>query len=309
MDYQDYYKSLGVDKNADEKEIKQAFRKLARKYQPDATGGDKEAETQFKRINEAYEVLSDADKRAKYDQLGSNYQHWQRSGGAASGFNWGDFNQGYGTNTGGFRTDYNTEGPDFSEFFSSFFGGNARTREPYNKQPIRGNNVEQPLEITLEEAYRGTERILNRGGKKKTVRIPPGAREGTRVRVAGEGEGGFAGGARGDLMLVVQIKPHPVFERQGDDDLSMDLKVGVYTAVLGGEIVVHTLAGDVKVRIPAGTPSGKRIRLANRGMPHLNQPDVKGDLYVRVQVQVPTSLSDEERSLFEQLAALRPDSA
>src|SRR5579871_4479016 len=138
MEYQDYYKTLGVDKNADEKTIKKAYRNLARKFHPDVNPNDKGAEKHFKEINEAYEVLSDADKRAKYDQLGSNYQHWQRAGGPASGFNWGDFNQGYGSNTGAYRNDYGGEGPDFSEFFSSFFGG-ARTRETYNKQPIKGN--------------------------------------------------------------------------------------------------------------------------------------------------------------------------
>ncbi len=303
MEYQDYYKTLGVSKNADEKEIKKAFRKLARQFHPDVNPGDKDAEKHFKELNEAYEVLSDADKRAKYDQLGSNYQQWQRSGGQG-GFNWGDFSQSSG---GTYRTGYEG-GADFSDFFASFFGGAAnRQREGY-KQPIRGENIDQPIEITLEEAYKGTTRILNRGGRKKTVKIPAGAHEGTRIRVAGEGDAGYAGGARGDMMLIVQIKAHPLFERQGDNDLAMDLKVSLYTAVLGGEVYVPTLAGDVKVRIPAGTQSGNRIRLANRGMPHLGQPDQKGDLYVRVQIQVPTSLTDEERTLFEQLASLRPES-
>jgi curved DNA-binding protein len=294
----DYYKILGVDKNADEKEIKKAYRKLARQYHPDMNPGDANSEKKFKEINEAYEVLSDADKRAKYDQFGPNFQQWQRTGGqpGAGGFNWGDF-------TGG-SYQYDQSGPDFSDFFSSIFGG-GRTRDTY-KQPIRGRDLEQPIEITLEEAFKGTERVLNRGGKKRTIRIPPGARDGTRVRVAGEGEPGYAGGTQGDLYLIVTVKPHPSFERQ-EDDLYTDLKVNLYTAVLGGEVYVPTLAGDVKLRVPAGTQSGKAIRIAGRGMPRLRQPDEKGDLYARVLIQVPTNLTADERLLFEQLASMRQE--
>jgi curved DNA-binding protein len=295
MDNRDYYKILGVEKNADDKEIKKAYRKLARQFHPDMNPGDASSEKKFKEINEAYEVLSDADKRAKYDQLGPNFQQWQRAGGQPGG-NWGDF-------TGG-SYQYDQGGPDFSDFFSSIFGG-GRTRDTY-KQPIRGRDLEQPIEITLEEAFKGTDRVLNRAGKKRTIRIPPGARDGTRVRVAGEGEPGYAGGTQGDLYLVVTIKPHPTFERQ-EDDLYTDLKVNLYTAILGGEVYVPTLAGDVKLRIPAGTQSGKAIRITGRGMPRLRQPDEKGDLYARVLVQVPTNLSADERLLFEQLASMRQE--
>jgi curved DNA-binding protein len=311
MEYQDYYKLLGVDKNADEKAIKKAYRNLARQFHPDLNPNDKTAEKHFKEINEAYEVLSDADKRAKYDQLGSNYQQWQRMGGQnnQAGFNWGNWAANNpGGATGGYRsTDFNEGGADFSDFFSTIFGGGGRTRESY-KQPIRGRDLEQPIEVTLEEAYKGTERVLNRGGKRRTIRITPGVKEGTRIRVAGEGEPGYANGPSGDLFLVVNMKPDPNFERQ-DDDLYMDLKVGVYKAVLGGEVHVQTLAGDVKLRIPAGTQSGKTIRIAGRGMPKLSQPDQKGDLYARVLIQVPTNLSDEEHAIYERLVALRPDLA
>jgi curved DNA-binding protein len=298
MDYKDYYKVLGVERTADEKEIQKAFRKLARKFHPDLNPNDKNAVKQFKEINEAYEVLSDSDKRTKYDQLGSNYQQWQRTGGQG-GFNWGDY-----ANQGGYRQNYES-GPDFSDFFSSIFGG--RTRESY-KQPIKGRDVEQPIEITLEEAFKGTERVLNRGGKKKTVRIPAGAAEGTRIRVAGEGEVGYAGGAQGDLFMVVSVRPHPDFERHGDD-LHTDLRISLYTAVLGGDIYVSTLSGSVKLRIPSGTQSGKAIRITGRGMPLLREPDQRGDLYARVLIQVPTNLTDEERALFEQLANIRPEIA
>jgi curved DNA-binding protein len=303
MEYRDYYKVLGVEKNADEKEIQKAFRKLARQYHPDLNPNDKDAEKHFKEINEAYEVLSDSDKRAKYDQLGSSYNQWQQRGGQnAGGFNWGDWSN--AGNYGG-SYNYNTEGgADFSDFFSTIFGGRQQ-RDTY-RQATRGRDIEQSIEITLEEAYKGTERVLNRGGKKKTIRIPAGATDGTRIRVSGEGETGFGGGSQGDLYLVVTVRPEPNFERK-DDDLYADLKISLFTAVLGGEVYVPTLAGSVKVRIPAGTQSGKTIRIADRGMPRLRQPDQKGDLYARVLIQVPTNLSEEERNIFEQLRDMRPE--
>jgi curved DNA-binding protein len=164
--------------------------------------------------------------------------------------------------------------------------------------------VEQPIEISLEEAYHGTERVFNLRNKRRTIRIPAGSHDGTRIRVAGEGDPGYANGQPGDLFLVVSVRAHPVFERR-DDDLYTDLKVDLFTAVLGGEVVVPALAGDVKLRIAPGTQSGKTIRLSERGMPHLRDEAEKGDLYVRVLVQVPTNLSDEERALFQQLADLR----
>lgn len=279
---EDYYHILGVERNADQADIKKAFRNLARKYHPDTNPNDKDAESRFKKLNEAYEVLSDTDKRAKYDQLGSNYQQWQRNSWSESQTN----------GSGGFE-----------DLFSTIFGGGAR-RETY-KQPIRGRDLEQPIEITLEESYHGTERVLNRGGKRRTIRIPQGARDGTRIRVAGEGEPGYANGQPGDLFLIVTVKPHPAFDRT-EDDLYTDLKVNLFTAVLGGEVVVPTLAGDVKLRIPAGTQSGKTIRINERGMPKLREPEQKGDLYARVLVQVPVNLTDKERELFQQLASIRP---
>jgi curved DNA-binding protein len=278
----DYYKILGVERTADDKQIKKAYRDLARKFHPDKNPNDKEAERRFKQINEAYEVLSDSDKRAKYDQLGPNYRQGPNG--------WGD----YGNNS-----------DPLGDFFSTIFGGGGggRARETY-KQPIRGRDIEQPIEITLEEAFNGTERVLNRGGKRRTIRIPIGARDGTRIRIAGEGEPGYANGQPGDLFLIVSVKAHPAFERR-EDDLYTDLKIDLFTAVLGGEVVVPTMAGDVKLRIPGGTQSGKTIRISERGMPRLRQPDERGDLYARVLIQVPSNLSDEERSLFEKLAEIR----
>jgi curved DNA-binding protein len=295
MDHHDYYKTLGVERTASGEDIKKAYRNLARKYHPDRNPGDKEAETRFKRINEAYEVLSDAEKRANYDRLGSHYQQF---GGGTGGFNWADYN------TGGPRYDFGEGG--FSDFFASIFGG--RNRSETYKQPIKGRDLEQPIEITLEEAYNGTDRILSRGNnRRRTIRIPPGARDGTRIRLAGEGEPGFANGQPGDLYLIVSVKPHPTFERR-EDDLYTDLKIPLYTAVLGGDVVVPTLGGEVKLRIQPGTQSGQTVRVKGRGMPRLRQPEQHGDLFARILIQVPTDLSGRELALFEQLASLRSES-
>ncbi|PJF30790.1 MAG: molecular chaperone DnaJ [Candidatus Thermofonsia Clade 1 bacterium] len=289
---QDYYKILGVSRSASAEEIKKAYRNLARRYHPDRNPNNKEAEARFKQINEAYEVLSDAEKRARYDQLGRHYHQW-RSG---QGVDWSDIG-----GTGGSFSGFGGEG-SFADFLASIFGG-GRTRETY-RQPIRGQDVEMPIELTLEEAYSGTERTITRGNRRRTVRIPAGTRDGMRVRVEGEGEAGYAGGPNGDLYLVVSIKPHPLFEWR-DDDLYTDLKLPLYTAVLGGEASVPTLNGEVKLRIPPGTQSGKLFRISGRGMPRLKQPGEYGNLYARVLIQVPTDLTGEELALFEKLASLR----
>ncbi len=310
-DYKDYYQVLGVDRSASDKELKKAYRKLARQYHPDVNPGDKGAEERFKSINEAYEVLSDADKRAQYDRLGRQYQEWQRMGGQGS-VPWDDLMHQAGFN-GGFSYDqYGGPTGGFSDFFDMLFGGlggfggssgRNRTRAS-TKAPIQGRDVEREVTITLAEAYQGTDRIINRGGKQLTVHIPPGARTGTRVRVSGKGENGYAGGQPGDLYLSVKVSDHPQYERQ-DDDLIREVEVDVYTAVLGGEMRVPTMAGDVRLKIPPGTQSGQKFRLAGRGMPQLRS-DSHGDMYVIVQIQVPKDLSSEERQLYEKLASMRP---
>lgn len=288
---QDYYKILGVSRSATAEEIKKAYRNLARRYHPDRNPNNKEAEARFKQINEAYEVLSDAEKRARYDQLGRHYHQWR----GGQSVNWSDIG-GSGSFSG-----FGNEG-SFADFLSSIFGG-GRARESY-RQPIRGQDVEMPIELSLEEAYSGTERTITRGNRRRTVRIPPGTRDGMRVRVEGEGEAGFGGGPNGDLYLVVSIKPHPIFEWR-DDDLYTDLKLPLYTAILGGEATVPTLSGEVKLRIPPGTQSGKLFRISGRGMPRAKQPGEYGNLYARVLIQVPTDLTGEELALFEKLAQLR----
>lgn len=315
MEYKDYYKILGVDKNATEKQIKAAYRKLARQYHPDMNPNNPEAEARFKEINEAYEVLSDPEKRAKYDQLGADWQRWQRAGGRPSDFDWSRWT----TTPGGQRVHVQYGAPEdfadlfgedslFSEFFNSIFGGmGTRTRRTggfgtyeYQARPRTGRDIEYEVEISLSEAYHGTTRVLSRDGRRLEVRIPPGAKTGTRVRVRGEGEPGTAGGSSGDLYLRIKVAPDSRFERTGDD-LRVTVPVDLYTAVLGGEVAVPTLTGKVKLKVPAGTQNGQIFRLRGKGMPKIKSPGEYGDLFVRIDVRLPTQLSPKQRALFEEL--------
>ncbi len=304
MDYKDYYKILGVSKSATEKEIKSAYRKLAQKYHPDRNPGNQKAEDKFKEINEAHEVLGDPQKRAKYDQLGSSYTQWERAGRPGGGF---DFGQWMSGRSGGTRVEYRDlndlfGGGGFSDFFNSLFGGSfGETATRTTTRRMRGEDMEQPVEISLEEAYHGTERMLTRGERRLTVKIPPGARTGTKVRVAGEGS---LGQISGDLFLVVNVRPHARFRREGDD-LHVDMPIELYAALLGGEARVPTLIGDVVLTIPPETQSGKTFRLSGKGMPKLRQPNEHGDLYAHAVIRIPTQLTDAERKLITQLAALR----
>ncbi|MFZ5919025.1 MAG: DnaJ C-terminal domain-containing protein [Chloroflexota bacterium] len=311
MEYKDYYKILGVDKRASEREIKQAYRKLARQYHPDVNPGDKQAEERFKEINEAHKVLSDSEKRQKYDQLGSSYFRWQQQGGDPRGFDWSQwFAQQQAAGGGGTHVEFGDLGglfgdSGFSDFFERIFGGAAGQRasgQSWARQ--RGRDYEQPIEVTLEEAAAGTQRVLRADGETITVKIPAGVRSGSRVRVAGKGGAGAGKGPSGDLYLKVSVTDHPVFERQGDD-LYCEVPLDVYTAVLGGEVQVPTLDGQVRLKIPAGTQGGRSFRLKAKGMPHLREPSGRGDLYARVRIQVPKGLSKKERALFEELAKLR----
>ena len=312
MDYKDYYKILGVDKDASDKDIKRAYRKLAREYHPDMKPGDKTAEDRFKEINEAYEVLGDTEKRSKYDQLGTSYAQWQRMGGDPRGF---DFSQWFsrGGAPGATHVEYDNLSDlfgsgGFSDFFSSIFGQTSgRTQESFRRAGggarVRGQDIERTVDITLEEAYQGASRDLEKDGRRVKVSIPRGARTGTKVRFKGEGAPGM-GRESGDLYLVVNVLPHPAFERKGDD-LYTDAPVELYTAVLGGEARVRTLNGEVVLKIAPESQNGQSIRLRGKGMPRLHEPQSAGDLFARLQVQLPRNLSDEERDLFAQLAGLR----
>ncbi len=314
MDYRDYYKILELDKTATEADIKRAYRRLARKHHPDVNAGDKKAEERFKEINEAYEVLSDPDRRSKYDKLGSRYHEWQRRGGTPGGFNWGQWAT-PGTQ-GGARVDYGDLSDlfgqggfqgGFSEFFNAIFGGmGSAGAQPARRRGVqrRGRDVEQEVEITLEEALQGTRRLLEKEGHRLEAKIPAGAAQGAKIRFAGEGGSGMGGASAGDLYLVVKFAPHPLFEADGSN-LRCDLPLPLYTAVLGGELSIPTLDGQVNLKIPPETQSGQIFRLRNKGLPQLRQPDKRGDLLVKVQITIPQELTADERKLFKQLQELR----
>jgi curved DNA-binding protein len=320
MDFKDYYAVLGVSKTASDKDIKQAFRKLARKYHPDVNPGDKAAEARFKEINEANEVLGDPEKRKKYDELGANwrlYEQAQRSGAAGATGPFGQWS--YAPGGGGFRTMSEDEvsemfgGDDspFSDFFKTFFGGGTssrtrtRTRAPRH---TKGRDFEHEIELDLEDALHGSVQRLgidqNGHLRNVEVRIPAGVTEGSRVRVPGEGERRTGSGASGDLYLRVRLRPHPRFERKGRD-LYTKVRVPVTTAVLGGEVDVPTLAGKtLRLRIPTGTQNGQTFRLRTHGLPATGKDAQGGDLYATVDIAVPQALSPEERQHYEALAAL-----
>jgi curved DNA-binding protein len=308
MEYKDYYKILGVDKRASEREIKQAYRKLARQYHPDMNPGDKQAEERFKAINEAHEALSDPEKRRKYDQLGAQYYHWQQQGGDPRGFDWSQWSTGQ-PGGGGVHVEYGDLGDlfgggSFSDFFQAIFGGMEGQPRSGRRGRQKGRDYEQPVEISLEEAARGTQRLLSADGERITVKVPPGVRTGSKVRVASKGGSGIGGGPAGDLYLKVTVAQHPVFERKGND-LYCEVAVDLYTAVLGGEAEIPTLDGKVRLKVPAGSQGGRTFRLGGKGMPHLRDPQKRGDLYAQIRIVVPRNLSEKERALFEQLAGLR----
>ncbi len=327
MEFKDYYQTLGVAKTVSDKELKQAYRKLARKHHPDVNPGDKSAESRFKEINEAYEVLGDPEKRRKYDELGANWRQYEQAqqqgqgfpgggpfgGGAPGGGAW-NINMG---GPGGYRTMSEEEMHDlfgnedpFSDFFKTFFGGGGGPREAGGRRQARGpraqkgRDIEHEVELTLEEAYHGaTRRVsIKQGGHARSVdvRIPVGVKDGSRVRAAGEGESGGGGGASGDLYLRVRLKPHPVFERQGND-LHAKVSVPLTTAVLGGEAQVPTITGSVRLKIPETTQSGQVFRLKGHGMPAIGKPDDRGDLYATAEIQLPRVLTKEQRGLWEKL--------
>ena len=327
MATKDYYAILGVSRNAAEKEIKQAYRRLARKYHPDVNPGDKSAETRFKEINEAHEVLSDAEKRKKYDRFGDQWQNAEQFAKAGQGFQ-SDFGKGGAYTTFDFG-DLGDLGDIFSGAFQGFGTGSGTAR-----RTARPRSIEHPVDVTLEEAYQGTKRVIQLqaeescttcggsgrvgrarcstcGGsgrllkpKRLEVKIPAGVGDGSKVRIAGQGSQGY-GGSKGDLYLVVRVLPHQFFERKRDD-LHTEVAIPLVTAMLGGEVAVPTLKGKVALKVPPETQNGKVFRLAEQGMPHLNDSS-RGDLFAKVKVLLPTRLTPQERQLFEQLRNYRPN--
>ncbi len=334
-DYKDYYKILGVARTADEKEIKSAYRKLARKYHPDVNPGDKSAESRFKEISEAYDILSDSKKRSQYDSLGEQWKAYSRTGAPRGG----------GTRPGGFEFEFGGGStPDLSELFATLFGGRKGAQANSARMPERGEDVEYGIDLTLEEAAAGASKALtlriedicpkcngtgaardSRGNidlgsicpecrgvgrvgrtRKVDVKIPAGVKEGQRIRLAGEGAAG-PGGKRGDLYLMVRLKPHPGFEREGSD-LFTDVTIPYTVAALGGDIGVKTLNGERTLTVPPGVQSGQKIRITGQGMP-AGGGKKPGDLYARVRVSVPKDLSQRERELLGELARIRGDKA
>ena len=342
MDYKDYYNILGVKRDASADEIKKAFRKLARKYHPDINPGDDAAENKFKEINEAYEVLSDADKRNKYDQFGADWNRYQQAGNTG-GFDWGQYASqaggAYGSpgfNPGGFG---GAEG-GFSDFFETLFGtmggrrtsGYAQGATGRSSRVQKGQDYEQAIDISLEEAYNGTQRQMRLevpqvcstcngtgvqsnnlcptcGGtgvngqqqRTLTVKIPAGIDNGGKVRVSGEGGPGISGGPRGDLYLVVNILPHPRYEREGQT-LRYRAPIDLWTMMLGGTAKIGLLSGKtLTLQVPANTQNGKTFVIRGQGMPKPGNPDQRGDLYIIADAQIPTDLTPRERELVQEL--------
>jgi DnaJ-class molecular chaperone len=325
MEYKDYYKTLGVEKTATDKDIKAAYRRLARKWHPDLNPQNRKvSETKFKEINEANEVLSDPEKRKKYDELGSNwqqYEQYQRGGGQNQGpFQWGGFGQQDGQQ---YRTMTQEELQEmlgglggrgglggFSDFFRMFFGDMGQAQQQATRRTRRGQDYEYPVEITLEEACTGAQRVLEMQGedgkpRRVEAKIPAGVDTGSRVRMAGLGGQGAGGGGAGDVYLVVTVLPSATYERKGND-LYTDAPVDLPTLMLGGEVAVATPRGTkLALKIAPETQNGTTMRLAGQGMPVSGRPEQRGDLFVRIKAVLPTRLTPAEKKLFEELRKSR----
>lgn len=309
MEYKDYYKILGVDKKASSAEIKKAYRKLAMKYHPDKAKGDKSAEEKFKSINEANEVLSDTDKRKKYDELGSNWQNYQQQGGGNEGFDWGQYaNQQQGGRqqqySGNFEDMFGDSG--YSDFFDAFFGGSGRQKRGGGRRSVAtmGQDMQAMIEITLREAFSGTSKVFNYANQSIKLNIKPGVPDGHILKLAGKGGAGVRGGQAGDLLITIKVLPDAVFDRKGDD-LYASLNVSVYDAVLGGKVEFEMIKGKVKIDIPQECSAGKIFRLGKLGMPKYGKTGECGDLYLTVKIEMPKNLSAKETALFNELKKLR----
>lgn len=316
MEYKDYYKVLGVDKKATQDEIKKAYRKLAIKYHPDKNKDNAEAENKFKEINEANEVLSDKEKRKKYDELGENWKYYQQSGGADQGFDWSQYaNQGAGG-----QRQYTYSGDDmgggfgdaggFSDFFETLFGqgfgGGTQTRGRSSRRSakMKGQNVSAEMNITLEDSYKGAEKYFDLDGESIKLKIKPGIADGQTLNLSGKGNTGYNGGPKGDLLLKIHVLKDPMFERKGND-LYTDLRVNLYLAVLGGKATLRTFKGTINVNIPKESQNGKLLRLQGMGMPVYGKTNTFGDLYAKIYIETPVNLSEKEVSLFKELSELR----
>lgn len=305
MEFRDYYKTLGVSKNASQDEIRKSYRKLARKYHPDLNPG-KEAEEKFKEISEAYEVLSDPEKREKYDTMGADWNKYQKAG-THRGFDWSK----YARSSPGGDTRYTYSGNlddlfegGFSDFFDAFFGGSFGKQAGRKSSAFKGQDLQAQLEVSMQEAYNGTDKQFSINGQTLRIKLKPGIKDGQTLRLKGKGKGGMAGGPPGDLYLKIKIKTDNHITRKGND-LYIDLPVDLYTATLGGEETLDAFNGKVKLKIPPGTNSGTLMRLKGKGFPEYGNPSIRGDLYARVMIRVPRNLTSREKSLFKELNKLR----
>jgi len=310
MEFKDYYKILGVEKTATKDEISKAFRKLAVKYHPDKNPNNKAAEEKFKEITEANEVLSDPEKRKKYDALGANWRQHQSGGGGFEDF-FSQYRGGRQSGTthefsGDFGDLFSGMGGGFSDFFESFFGGREKSRSGFGSQGFQGQpigvDVEADINITLEETFNGSERQIIVDGKKLKIKIHPGTQDGQKLRLKGLGRSRTSAGNKGDLYLNIHILKHPFYEIK-DDELYYNLDIDLYTAVLGGKEEIKTLDGKtISINIPAGTESEKILRLKKLGLQNNNK---RSDLFVKIHVTIPKNLSEKEKKLFKELSKLR----
>ncbi|MFZ3371404.1 MAG: J domain-containing protein [Desulfitobacteriaceae bacterium] len=321
MDFKDYYNVLGVKPDTDNKTIKKTYHQLAKKHHPDVNPGDKSSEDKFKEVTEAYQAISDPEKRKKYDELRQNYQQWQQRGGRDN-FDWDrwqanpgagrntrtmtpeDFAQAFGNGGGA-----NEMGGDYSDFFSSIFGGGGETdrMNMHRRGAPRaraGRDSEAELTVTLEESFHGTSRVLQIGDKRIEAKIPKGVRNGSKIRLSGQGGLGSGGGPSGDLYLTISVQTDSRYA-QDNDDLVMDIPVDFYTAVLGGEISIKTFSGEVLLKLPPMSQSGKKFRLKGKGMPNLEQPKMQGDLFAQIKIILPDNLIEAEIATLKKLAETR----
>ncbi len=291
----DYYQILGVSREANQEEIKKAYRDLAKKYHPDRNSGDEKAEKRFKEIGEAFEVLKDEEKRKKYDRFGENWKNaeqFSNAGGSGSYYT-------YQGNAEDFENVFGQGG--FSSIFEEMFGGGESFGRKRSRQRARrGQNLRAQVSLSLEEAYHGSERIIAVGDKKLKISLKPGIASDQQLRIKDKGEPGYEGAPAGDLLIDVQVQSHPHFERKGND-LHLNLEIDVFTAVLGGKVTIQTLAGDLQLKIPQGTDSGKTLRLRDKGMPVYQKAGTYGDLYAKIEIKVPKSLSDQQKKDWEKL--------
>ncbi|SFT41731.1 curved DNA-binding protein [Lishizhenia tianjinensis] len=301
MDYKDYYKVLGVDKKATQAEIKKAYRKLAVKYHPDKNQGDASAEEKFKEINEAYEVLGDPEKRKKYEELGANWNRFQQGGPGAG------FNQNQWQSAGGDEFHYQGDPSEmfgeegFSDFFERIFGQQGANN--YRRQrSFKGSDYQGEIELSLSEAYHGASRIIQLENQKIRINTKPGTRDGQTLKIKAKGAPGINGGESGDLYVKIHVLPHPSIKVE-NDNLIQYLNVDLFTAVLGGEIQLKTLAGELKIKIPQGAQNGQKLRLKGKGMPVYGK-NAFGDLFVVLNVILPEHLSPEEKELFLKLKSM-----